>query len=53
MQRIEKCDEHEHCTLITDGDWPDQPGSWRSHMTADVPAEVRLNIDYPEADDAR
>lgn len=53
MQRIETCDEHERCTLITDGGWPDEVGSWRSHLTADVDPAVRLNIDFPEAEDNR
>lgn len=53
MQRVDHCDEHEGCTVITDGDWPDQVGSWRSHMSADVPAEVRLSLDNPEAEDHR
>lgn len=49
MQRIKTCDEHDDCTVITDGNWPDQPGSWRSHAHVDIPAEVRLSIDHPEA----
>lgn len=53
MQRVEHCDEHDNCTLITDGNWPDEAGSWRSHMPNDVPAECRLNIDYPVAEDNR
>lgn len=53
MQRIETCTEHDSCTVISDGDWPEQLGSWRSHAPSDIPAEVRLSLDNPEAEDLR
>ena len=53
MQRVETCDEHDDCIVITDGDFPDEPGSWRSHASSDIDPAVRLNLDHPEAHDAR
>jgi hypothetical protein len=50
-QRAEDCAEHENCTvgIGLEGDRE----LWRSHMTADIPVEVRLNPDHPEIEDHR
>lgn len=61
MQRIDNCPQHADCTLISDGSWVYEAEhgfvfnglGWVSHLSAEVPAEVRLNLDYPEAEDHR
>jgi hypothetical protein len=51
VQRIEECSEHEGCTAIV-GEL-DGEVAWVSHMSDEVHAEHRLNLDYPEAKDHR
>lgn len=53
MQTVHHCNEHDNCTVIIAGNWPTEPGSWCSHMDNDIPAEVRLSLDAPEAEDHR
>jgi hypothetical protein len=46
-QTAQECQEHPGCTVVIG--YRDDRETWRSHMPANIPAGVRLNLDYPTA----
>jgi hypothetical protein len=54
-QTVQRCFLHFECTIIRNEGLTDEaePYVIERHMTSTIPAEVRLNVDDPEADDIR